>query len=351
MDVLEIARRLWSRWPVIAALAVAGGLLGLLFHVGDETRYTATVRVLAEGDALTTPGAMADELRAVATTNSRVQAAIDDVGVDRSVDELVHAVRVEPLGQSSVLALSVSDADPDMAAAFANSLADQTIVTLGPANDTGDEDGDASDDTGPIILEQARVPDSPDASRWPADTALGLFLGLIAGVGTAAVLETMRPTLVAPRYVAEAFNTRLLGDVEPADSNPGGDGGMVPPMVTTTVGYAAENADVKTVWLVAVDPLVNIEPLAEELRAGLAHRSLAPVSGHARADDANPDDLDDLRVEVWAPHRDVFPDAGSKWSGLLIVAPPHLPLNQVSDLRQIIELVSQPVLGMITYRP
>jgi capsular polysaccharide biosynthesis protein len=363
VDIHEIARRLWSRWPVVAALAVAGAVVGLLLHVGDETRYTSTVRVLAAGDPLTSPGALADELLAVVTTTTRVQAAIEDAADDdgdaaRSVAEVADHVTVEPLGQSSVLALSVSDPDPEVAAALANSLSKQAVDTLTPSGDGGDGDdgdSDASDATsveGPIVIESARPAETPDRSRLAADAVLGLFLGLIAGVGAAAVLETLRPTLVAPRYVAEAFGTRLLGDVSPAAS-PEGDGGKVPPLVATTVRYAADHADVNTVWLVGVDPLVNIEALADELRAALPEPSpdlVGAKAGTSKSDADSAATTDGLRVHVWTPHRDVFPDSGAKWAGLVIVASPQLPFDQVQQLRQIIELISLPVLGLITYR-
>jgi capsular exopolysaccharide synthesis family protein len=63
------------------------------------------------------------------------------------------------------------------------------------------------------LVQHARVPSSPSSPSVPKNTLLGLFLGLLIGVGLAFVLEQLNRRLRDPDEVREAFELPVLGTI------------------------------------------------------------------------------------------------------------------------------------------
>ncbi|TMD05670.1 MAG: hypothetical protein E6J01_09475 [Chloroflexi bacterium] len=65
----------------------------------------------------------------------------------------------------------------------------------------------------PTVIDPATPPVGPDPTQRLTYVALGLLLGLTAGVGIAALLETVRPTVIGQRALGTALGAPVLGEL------------------------------------------------------------------------------------------------------------------------------------------
>jgi hypothetical protein len=165
------------------------------------------------------------------------------------------------------------------------------------------------------------VPASPDRSSLIPDTALGALLGLILGVGLAALIETLRPTLVGREVLARELNTPVLGTVtEPTDAGPtaGGDD------IAGRLHLAAATAGVGKVALVPAKPGLDVEHIARGLDAPLKVEPFdARTSGGLN---------------------------GSR-SGLVLISPTTLRREELDQVVHLLRVSPGPLLGLVAYEP
>ena len=480
MELNEAVRRIvWQHRLLILFFVAAGVGLATLLHTTDVKTYTASSRLVldtADPESRAESAAIADMAKAIATSPSQVNKALDEAGVTGRDDEVVVSVRA--LGSSGVLQLSVTDRDARAAAAISNALASALIetrlaVTGGQVKQVIAEidgqiaevnmrisrvDGDidalsiqaATADTleransarakrneaarlrdflaqqrsvlesqrahllatdalrpKPSIINVATPPGRPDPSRRLADLVLGGLLGLVLGVGLAALAETFRPRLVGGNALAREFDTPLLGTL---GSNPDEDRALQESaQIAGRLRLAAEGEHVRSVSLLALGPPVDLGPLAETLDGllgplaevldvllGDPHHDLAGTlegsgTGPARSAQALlprarflvpaygrvyatreskgfSAPLGESRPHLEAPPTNVANgprhefrvrpfglDNGSLTSGegtgLVLVAPTTLKRTELVAASHLLRVTRLPLLGLITYKP
>ena len=130
MEPLEAAQRLRHHLGVIVTLFLVGLLIPFGMHLTAEDRYLATSRVLIGGSEVTDSTAarsVADTAAGYVTSPGRIATALKAAKVDRDPEEVARNVRIEPVGTSGVLELSVYDADRKAVAKITNALAEQLL--------------------------------------------------------------------------------------------------------------------------------------------------------------------------------------------------------------------------------
>ena len=115
------------------------------------------------------------------------------------------------------------------------------------------------------IIQTAALPSSADGSGQAQTIFLGGLVGLLIGLGLAALAEALRPTLIGSRRVAAGAGTALLGRLDRLPEQ-GAVESVDVSEVATRIALAANVARVDTVQLVAA-PEVDLEPLAAALDA------------------------------------------------------------------------------------
>ncbi len=132
MELNEAVRRiLRQHWLLVACFVVVGAVLGTI-HARKPTSYTASTRLVLGTDdpkSRTESGSIADMGKAIATSLTQVRLALADAHMKHHdpVDVAQNHVFVRALGTSGVVQLSVSDKNPEVAAAIANALAARVI--------------------------------------------------------------------------------------------------------------------------------------------------------------------------------------------------------------------------------
>jgi capsular polysaccharide biosynthesis protein len=422
---------------LIALWVILGFLVAALLHAGNERTYTATTRlVLDTPDARdrSDSTAIADMAKAIATSPSEVRGALKDAHITTRdpVDVARHHVSVTALGSSAVLDLSVSDPNPRVAAAVSNTLAarviqtrvkvssgqlqqvlteldsriatlnrrigdlDVQIASLGLTNAGARDAAQRSRDflaqargvleaervsllstdaqrPNPAIISQAPLPTHPDSSRLLQDLVLGALLGLVLGIGSAGLIETVRPTFVGGDVLARELDTPLLGSL-PGDSGERQRQRLVS-LIAARLHLAAEGVGVHDIVLLGAGTDMELRELAERLEAVPAealhavpddtefaraatadaqgsartHRRPAPFAEDQPRDGASAGDRarPGMRIRAFDVNSSLV--GGQNGAGIALVSPSTLAKSKLDDVRHLLNATRSPLLGLITY--
>jgi capsular polysaccharide biosynthesis protein len=422
---------------LIAAWVIFGFVAAALFHVGNERTYTATTRlVLDTPDARdrSDSTAIADMAKAIATSPSEVRGALDDAHITTRdpVDLARHHVSVTALGSSAVLDLSVSDPNRRVAAAVANTLAarvirtrlkvssgqlqqvlteldrrigslnrrigdlDVQIASLGLTNPRARDNAQRTRDflsqargvleaervsllstdaqrPNPAIISQAPLPTHADSSRLLQDLVLGALLGLVLGIGSAGLIETVRPTFVGGDVLARELDTPLLGSLS-RESGERQRQRLVS-LIAARLHLAAEGAGVHDVVLLGAEADMELRGLAERLEAvgaealhavpdhtefapaatadapggARTHRRSAPLAEDQPRDRASAGDRGrpGMRIRAFDIHTSLVD--GQNGAAVALVSPSTLAKSKLDDVRHLLNATRSPLLGLITY--
>lgn len=215
MELLAVLRRrLWTivLVPLVAALTAAGVSLYVL-QPTYEAKTTLWV-VKTDGAALDYNTLLFNRnltktYGEVAHSRSVANQVIQQLGLAESAASLQSRVKVNPVRDTELIAITVTDGDPDRAAAITNTLAavfSQEIRNF-------------------IKLDNVRVVDRATVSVDPVrprpffNTAVALALGLMLGTGIAFLLEQLDVSFRAPEDVEKHLDLAVIGLVpvlEPA---------------------------------------------------------------------------------------------------------------------------------------
>jgi hypothetical protein len=188
---------------------------------------------------------------------------------------------------------------------------------------------------------------------------LAILLGLVGGIAVAAVIETVRPTVVGSAAVAQEFDAPLLGTLRstPEDEVALADLGSLP----TRFALAVRPAVVPSVGLVGASPSVDLRPLAARLdsqeqspslRAGtrfvMAQHGEPPATTTAVA--AEPKEHGSAAVRVFAAAPGSAPGLnGHGIGGVVVVAPSLLRTAEIEETHHLLRIMPAPLLGIVTY--
>lgn len=408
MELGEVIGRIFGRHKkLIAALVLAGLLAGFAIHLDDAPRYSASARLVldtSDPEDQAQSGVIADTTRAIASGPSLVREALATIGVRRNATELARRhVSVQALGSSGVMQLSVTDSDPEVAVALANAIAESVIrtrlqvtageaasvvrsldkqITLfqqqisdldaridqaGGAAASGQlvrrrealeqrmsqlESERASVQTTRALRPKADVLDaaSPPAQQLPGrrlpDLVLGGLLGLLLGVGAAAMVESLRPTLVGRTAIARGTEAPVLAELVGPPQRRGHRHGWVAADVAEAamhVELVAVAAGVQQVRLMALDRQVDlsnlVQILGDSLKTATVQQADMPTARRRR-----PGARAELEPEALQSEGE-----GGR-IGLVLVAPTVLKLADLDPVKDFLTISGWPLLGVIVYQ-
>ena len=409
MELGEVIGRIFGRHrKLIAALVWAGLLAGFAIHLDDAPRYSASARLVldtSDPEDQAQSGVIADTTRAIASGPSLVREALATIGVRRDATELARRhVSVQALGSSGVMQLSVTDSDPEVAVALANAIAESVIrtrlqvtageaasvvrsldkqITLfqqqisdldaridqaGGAAASGQlvrrrealeqrmsqlESERASVQTTRALRPKADVLDaaSPPAQQLPGrrlpDLVLGGLLGLLLGVGAAAMVESLRPTLVGRTAIARGTEAPVLAELVGPPQRRGHRHGWVAADVAEAamhVELVAVAAGVQQVRLMALDRQIDlsnlVQILGDSLKTATVQQADMPTARRRR-----PGARAELEPEALQPEGE-----GGGRIGLVLVAPTVLKLADLDPVKDFLTISGWPLLGVIVYQ-
>ncbi|MDU5913008.1 MAG: Wzz/FepE/Etk N-terminal domain-containing protein [Anaerococcus vaginalis] len=128
---------------------------------------------------------------------------IADLKLDMDYQQLSQKVSIEPVKDTQIISVKVVDTVPErcMDIANATSMVFKDSVTKIMKVDNVQ------------ILDKANLPEEPSSPNVKKNTAIGLVLGFVLGVGLSLFKEMMDTTFKSTDDIAEAFDIPVLGMV------------------------------------------------------------------------------------------------------------------------------------------
>jgi len=247
--VRDLVHPLRERWHIVVLCAILTCAAALGFSLTQEERYASTAKLLIQEDGFDASvvgldrGQQVDPERQTATDLALfrqyplAERVVEETGADLSPKALLDSTSVEADGPSRVIEVTVTDDDPETAAALATTYARQ-YVRFRAANARqryrralGDIDGrlEALEDSDArpaavrqlreqrdqvallaslqsgdaTVIEPARADDTPVSPDLVRNGILGLLVGTILGAMLASARERIDPRLREERQVTE----------------------------------------------------------------------------------------------------------------------------------------------------
>jgi Mrp family chromosome partitioning ATPase len=252
---LAIARRRW-RLTTACALAVAGAAFA--FSVTQQKQYTASASLLLRDQGLTQALLPTAVTTMTVDPTREAETNIDLVSSPAVIGRVATAVHMTPAavaadvkasaqGATNLVSVYATSADPRLAAILANTFAAQAIavrretdqaqviqaqsvvqaqLNAMTAAELNGSDGQllqsrneelkllAAGETGNTqLIHSASAPSTPSLPRTKRSVELGLLLGLLLGVGAAALAERLNRRVREPEEFREIFGLPVLTEI------------------------------------------------------------------------------------------------------------------------------------------
>jgi capsular polysaccharide biosynthesis protein len=399
VDIDEAVWRFRANLGVIVFGLIVGLVAAATIGLSRDPTYRASARLVIDAKdprSVSDARAIADMGRAIVGSEGRIAVALNAAGAGR--DPTVYAqnnVRIQPVGSSAVLELSVVDTDPIVAAAVTNLLADALIQTrkqiaearfadvlkdldariagakttvryrlrqlsraagqrgVSPVTERYREAVRSLQDLEsdrrrvfeekaavpePSVLEPAAVPTKAESTGVVPDVALGAVLGLVLGLGLAAIRETLRPTVAGDRAIARVLGVPSVGTL----SRPprlADDGSLK--AVGMRLRLAAEAAGVRKLALTSAARHIDLDAFARRLSAVMD----ADENGHRPAHDRR------ISWEVFSTEGDRLKALRESPAtvGLVLVAPNVFKRRDIDGIMDLRLITGWQLFGCVTY--
>ena len=224
MDLRRYSRLLRVHWTVIVANLLAGTFLAAALARTGEPLYRAHTQMFVA--ATTSPattsspaqryqGGLFSQQRVlsyahVVSSAAVAQAVITQLGLSRSVEEVQSEIRASVVPNTVLLDVEVTDRSPRVARAIAGALGTQFPRFINSLEGAG------SADTSPVKVSvtSAAPLQTTRVSRHKAIYLFaGVLLGLVAGLGGAALVESLYRRVGNARNAARIAAAPILGSV------------------------------------------------------------------------------------------------------------------------------------------
>lgn len=218
-EVINIIKKRISLILIITILATLTSAVVSLFILKPQYKVDMSV-IIGKPQTAQTTGATTDNYSDVmmyqqmvktysmfVKSRSVAQDVIDKLNLKFSVDELQSMVSATPQQSTEFLTITVKSSDPEQAVNIANQFAKSLKeVSKNIKNQDNVQ-----------ILDDAQMPNSPDKPRPILNIAIAFFLGLMASVGIAFLLEYMDNTIKSQDELEKLLGIPVIGMIPKID--------------------------------------------------------------------------------------------------------------------------------------
>ncbi|MET3165118.1 UNVERIFIED_ORG: capsular exopolysaccharide synthesis family protein [Arthrobacter sp. UYEF10] len=220
MDLREYLRILRRNWILIAALSLAGLMVGGAASILTKPTYTAETQLFV---AIQSSGSVLELQQGNNFSQARVQSyvktvttpvvlqpAIDSLGLEMTSEQLADRVVAATDLNTVLIKISVADNSAVQAAATAQAVAESLITavdTLEKSKTTGASPVNLS------IITPATAPTAPTSPNTRLNLLLGLVFGLGAGVASALLRSTLDTRIRGEADLRRVTDAPLLGGI------------------------------------------------------------------------------------------------------------------------------------------
>ena len=220
MGLNEYVRVLRKRWRLITAAALVGLCLAVAYIATTTRVYRATVQLFVstqgtgqDGLSAAVAGSQFSQARVtsyaqIVNTPPITEAVVQRLNLPLTPQDLAPKITSAAIVNTVLINVSVNDTSPQRAADIANAVGTRftEVVTNLERPNSG-----ALSLVKVSVVRAASVPGGPVSPNRKVDLALGLFLGLLAGVAAAVLRETLDTSIRRPDQMQELTGLATLG--------------------------------------------------------------------------------------------------------------------------------------------
>lgn len=220
MDLRDLLSVLRARWIVIVAATLLGGLLALGMSLLTTPTYQSRVQfyvTVSAGDSASAAyqGSLGAQQRVqsyaeLVSSATVAQEVVDSSGVDRAAGEVASSVTAAAESSTVLLAVSVTDTNPERALRIAEGYAEVLPEAINRL-ETPDGGGPALAKL--TVVNPAVLPTTPVAPRTEQNVAIGLVLGLLAGIGIALLVNTLDRRVKSKEQLEALAGKPVVGSI------------------------------------------------------------------------------------------------------------------------------------------
>lgn len=218
IDLLELGKQILKHGLLILILAIlaGAGAFGLSKYV-ISPKYEANTSMIVSSSKQNVDqnNPQADvELsqinanRALVSTYSEIvksrgiaDKVIANLNLDMDYEEFSNKVSIEPVKDTQIISVKVVDTIAQRAADIAN---ETSMIFKDSITQIMNVDNVQ-------ILDKATLPEAPSSPKVKRNTAIGVMLGFILGIGIALIMELSNTRVKTSEEVTEAFDIAVLG--------------------------------------------------------------------------------------------------------------------------------------------
>jgi capsular exopolysaccharide synthesis family protein len=215
-DYLRIARR---RWVLIMSCVVAAVGVAALATFQMTPQYESSARLFVSTTQQDTGEAYQGSLLSAQRVTSYADLAsgqalsrrvVDKLGLDMEADALTEKIGATVTPDTVILAISVTDPNPEQAQRLAQAVAEELTEFV---SELETPPGRANAPIKASIVDDASTPDAPVSPQPPRNLALAAVLGLLLGLGAAVLRELLDTTVKTHEDIEEIAGTAVMGNI------------------------------------------------------------------------------------------------------------------------------------------
>ena len=217
IDLLELALGLLEHWKLIAVTAVTGAVLMALytfFLVTPMYKATATIYVVSRNDSvlnfsdLQVGSELTSDYIKVFEMWEVHEKVISNLGLNYTYTDMASMLSVTNTSDTRMLDITVTNPDPEEAAAIANEYADVGAKYISEKMKTDE----------PTLMSSARVPENPFSPNKAKNILLGFVVGFVLACGVVVVRILLDDTYKTAEDIRKYAGLVVLASVPMAEN-------------------------------------------------------------------------------------------------------------------------------------
>lgn len=217
IDLLELALGLLEHWKLIAVTAVTGAVLMALytfFLVTPMYKATATIYVVSRNDSvlnfsdLQVGSELTSDYIKVFEMWEVHEKVISNLDLDYTYTNMASMLSVTNTSDTRMLDITVTNPDPEEAAAIANEYADVGAKYISEKMKTDE----------PALMSSARVPENPFSPNKAKNILLGFVVGFVLACGVVVVRILLDDTYKTAEDIRKYAGLVVLASVPMAEN-------------------------------------------------------------------------------------------------------------------------------------
>ncbi len=277
LDLYALWQVIAKRWKLIVLMPVFAALASGLISIYLITpQYSASTTLIVSRQFATHEDIyrdvqlsreLVDTYREIMSSQRVLRLVIANRGLSYSVDEMQEKIDVQPVRDTELINVGVTDSDPVLARDIANETAwvfkEQVVEIMDIENVS--------------VVDEAVEPGGPSSPRVRLNIAVAFVVGLMGAFGLAFLIEYLDRTVKNPDEIQELLKVPVIGVVPRADgedlfvkSSPRSPPAEAFRTLRTNIQYSRVDRPVKSIVVAGANPQCGKSTVAANLAATLA---------------------------------------------------------------------------------